>query len=139
MAQTNKTTPTRASVEQFLNGIENARRRDDCRAVVAMMKEASGERPVMWGPSIIGFGKYHYVYESGREGDMFFCGVSPRKTSLVLYLARDFPGSNALFAKLGKHKLSTACLYINKLDDIDVQTLGRLIRESVKATKRARG
>jgi len=131
----NKTAPTGASVEQFLDAVENSVRQHDCRAVMEFMAAETGEAPKMWGPSIIGFGSYRYAYQSGREGEMPLIGVSPRKQSLVLYIMPGFAGSAELLERLGKHKTGKSCLYINKLDDVDNDVLCQLIRESVGAMR----
>ena len=123
----NKTRPTTASVDDFISAIENARRRSDARVALTIYKEVTGLAPVMWGPSIIGFGSIHYVYESGREGDMPAAGFSPRKSNMTFYVGDGFEGAEKLFAKLGKHKKSVACLYINKLDDVDLEVLREII------------
>ena len=131
----NKTQKTGARVEDFINSVENKTRREDGFTLLAMMKEITGEDPEMWGPSIIGFGDYHYKYESGREGDFFLTGFSPRKSSLSLYVMAGFEEYNALLASLGKYRKGAACLYINKLADVDMAVLRRLIRESVEHAK----
>ncbi len=131
----NKTVPTGASVEQFLNAVENPVRRRDCRAVMAFMAAETGETPKMWGPSIIGFGRYRYAYPSGQQGEMPLTGVSPRKQSLVLYIMPGFQGCAELLERLGKHKTGKSCLYINKLDDVDNDVLRQLVRESVRAMR----
>ncbi|MCY3793703.1 MAG: DUF1801 domain-containing protein [Gammaproteobacteria bacterium] len=131
----NKTVPTGASVEQFLDAVENPVRRRDCRAVMTFMAAETGETPKMWGPSIIGFGRYRYAYPSGRQGEMPLTGVSPRKQSLVLYIMPGFQGCAKLLERLGKHKTGKSCLYINKLDDVDNNVLCQLIRESVCAMR----
>ena len=123
----NKTKPTSASVDDFIAAIENPRRRADALVSLAIYKEVTGLQPVMWGPSIIGFGSSHYVYETGREGDMPAAGFSPRKANLTFYVGDDFEGAAALYARLGKHKKSVACLYINKLDDVDLDVLREII------------
>lgn len=123
----NKTKPTAASVEDFINAIENPRRRADALVSLAIYKEVTGLQPVMWGPSIIGFGSIHYVYETGREGDMPAAGFSPRKANMTFYVGDNFEGAQALYARLGKHKKSVACLYINKLDDVDLDVLREII------------
>jgi len=125
-ASTNKTVPTRASVTAFINAVENQTRRNDAKVLLRMMQDICGEKPTMWGPAIIGFGSVHYKYDSGREGDMPLIGFSPRKAYLALYLKRD----KALLSKLGKHKISIACLYINKLEDVNLAVLGQLITTS---------
>lgn len=131
-----KTKKNDASVDAFLAGIENDTRREDCRTVVEIMRKATGEEPVMWGGSIIGFGTYHYKYASGREGDWPLTGVSPRKTSLSLYIMSGFDGYEDLMSKLGKHKTGKSCLYINKLADVHIPTLRKLIKLSVKHTNK---
>lgn len=131
----NKTQKTGASVEVFLESVQNARRREDGFAVLAMMREITGLEPEMWGPSIIGFGDYHYKYESGREGDFFLTGFSPRKQSLTLYIMDGLEGHGDLLGKLGKHRTGAACLYINKLADVDVDVLRDLIRISFESAK----
>ena len=131
----NKTQKTGARAEDFINSVENKTRREDGFTLLAMMKEITGEDPEMWGPSIIGFGDYHYKYESGREGDFFLTGFSPRKSSLSLYIMAGFEEYDALLASLGKYRKGAACLYINKLADVDMTVLRRLIRESVEHAK----
>lgn len=123
----NKTKPTSASVDDFIAKIENPRRRTDALTALRIYKEITGLPPVMWGPSIIGFGTYHYVYDSGREGDAPAAGFSPRKASMTFYVGNNFDGAEELYAKLGKHKKSVACLYINKLDDVDLDVLYEII------------
>ena len=127
-----KTQKTRASVAKFLASIEDEKRRKDSRAVLKMMKEITGDKPEMWGPAIIGFGSYHYTYASGREGDWFLTGFSPRKQALTLYIMSGFSKYDALLKKLGKFKTGKACLYIKKLEDIHLPTLEELIRRSVE-------
>ena len=126
----NKTQKTGASVDGFLAAVEHPRRREDGRTLLQMMQEVTGIEPEMWGPSIIGFGDYHYRYESGREGDFFLVGFSPRKSSLSLYLPAGFPEYDALLAALGKHRKGASCLYVNKLADVDLAVLRRLIAGS---------
>lgn len=123
----NKTKPTSVSVDDFIAAIENPRRRTDALTALNTYKEVTGLPPVMWGPSIIGFGSLHYVYETGREGDMPAAGFSPRKASMTFYVGDQFEGAEELYAKLGKHKKSVACLYINKLDDVDLDVLHEII------------
>ena len=126
----NKTQKTGASVDGFLAAVEHPRRREDGRVLLRMMREVTGLEPEMWGPSIVGFGDYHYRYESGREGDFFLVGFSPRKQSLSLYLPAGFPEYDALLAALGKHRKAASCLYVNKLADVDLAVLRRLIAGS---------
>jgi len=123
----NKTKPTPASVEDFIGKIENSRRRAEALTALQMYKQVTGLPPVMWGPSIIGFGSLHYVYETGREGDMPAAAFSPRKAYMVFYVDNKFEGAEELYAKLGKHKKSVACLYINKLEDVDLDVLYEII------------
>ena len=123
----NKTKPTTASVDDFIAGIENSRRRADALVTLEMYKDVTDLPAVMWGPSIVGFGTCHYKYESGREGIMPAAGFSPRKANMTLYVGAKFNGAKALYAKLGKHKKSVACLYINKLDDVDVDVLREIV------------
>jgi len=129
-----KTRKHDGSVTEFLAGITHERRRSDCAAVVEMMREETGEQPAMWGPTIIGFGAYHYRYASGREGDWPLVGVSPRKASLVLYVMPGFGRYEELLGRLGKHKTGKSCLYVNKLADVDEAVLRELIRLSARHT-----
>ena len=129
-----KTRPTAVSVDDFLDGVEHSGRRADGKAVRAMMERVTGEPAVMWGPSIVGFGSYHYRYPSGHEGDMCRLGFSPRSANLVLYTG-GFPEYEALLAKLGKHKRSKACLYLNKLADVDLGVLEEISRRTYAASQ----
>lgn len=131
----NKTRPTDASVVNFLESVEHPTRREDGLTLLEMMKEETGEDAVMWGDSIIGFGSYHYKYDSGREGDMPLVGYSPRKQSMTVYIMPGFEHYDDMLAKLGKHKLGKSCLYINKLADIDAAVLRQLIRQSYQHMK----
>ena len=126
----NKTQKTGAIVDGFLAAVQHPRRREDGRVLLQMMREVTGLEPEMWGPSIIGFGDDHYRYESGREGDIFLVGFSPRKQSLSLYLSDGFPEYDALLAALGKHRKGASCLYVNKLADIDLAVLRELVARS---------
>jgi hypothetical protein len=132
----NKTKPTTVSVAAFIDALPDATKRADAKALVKLMQGATGEKPKMWGPSIIGFGSYHYTYESGREGDMPMAGFSPRKAATVLYGMGGLDGSEALLAKLGKHTTGKGCLYIKKLADVDQKVLEALIVKSVAARRR---
>jgi hypothetical protein len=114
-----KTKPTKLSVAAFIDALPDESKRADAEALVKLMQSATGEKPKMWGPSIIGFGSYHYTYESGREGDMPLAGFSPRKAATVLYGVTGFSDAQALLAKLGKHTTGKGCLYIKKLADVD--------------------
>ena len=127
-----KTKKNEASVEGFLNTIKDEETRNDCFEIVQMMKKASKEEPKMWGSSIIGFGEYHYKYESGREGDTMKIGFSPRKQNLTLYILLGADPENSLLKKLGKYTTGKGCLYIKKLADIDKKVLQELINESAK-------
>ena len=128
-----KTKVNDASVEAFLNTIEDAKKRQDSFTVLELMKEVTGAEPKMWGSSIIGFGDTHYKYATGREGDWFLTGFSPRKQNLTLYIAGGFDEHAELMQTLGKHKIGKGCLYINKLSDIDQAKLRELIKRSVVA------
>lgn len=134
----NKTKATKASVDDYLAAIEDEARRKDCTALSVLMSRASGEKPVMWGAGIVGFGTYHYRYDSGREGDSCLVGFSSRKGDISVYLS-EYPERAALLAKLGRHKMAKACLYIRKLDDIDQKVLAQLVTASIAATKRKYG
>jgi hypothetical protein len=127
-----KTRPNYESVEVFLDSIPDDRRRQDGRAILKLMKEITGEEPQMWGSSIVGFGNYHYRYASGREGDWFKTGFSPRKQSLTLYIMSGFEGHEDLLARLGRHKTGKGCLYVNRLEDVDQEVLRELIRRSIQ-------
>jgi hypothetical protein len=131
----NKTKPTKLSVAAFLDALTDLTRRADAKALVRLMQNAAGEKPKMWGPSIIGFGSYHYKYDSGREGDMPLIGFSPRKAATVLYIMAGLRDSGALLAKLGKHTTGKGCLYINKLADVDQKVLEALVVKSVAAMR----
>jgi hypothetical protein len=126
----NKTQPTKESVAKFLNAIEDENKRRDAKTIDKLFREITGEKPVMWGPSIIGYGTYHYKYASGREGDFMRLGFSPRKQSLTLYIMPGFKKYDALLAELGKHKTGKSCLYVKRLADIDFELLRTLARES---------
>jgi hypothetical protein len=128
---TNKTTENEASVADFLNAIEDATKRADCFKLVELMAEASGHDAKMWGPAIVGFGSYHYKYESSREGDAPLIAFSPRKSSLTLYLP-GFEAKEQLLKQLGKHKQSGGCTHIVKLTDVDDTVLKQLLKESFK-------
>ena len=132
----NKTKPTKVNVAAFIDALADQEKRADAKAIVRMMQKATGEAPKMWGPSIIGFGSCHYVYESGREGDMPLAGFSPRKAALVLYNSTGFAGADALLKKLGKHTAGKGCLYIKKLADVDEGILRELVAASVAALKK---
>ncbi|MFQ3229217.1 DUF1801 domain-containing protein [Reinekea sp.] len=132
MAKTeNKTKPTDQSVADYIDAIENKTRQSDCKKLIEIMCEESGCEPVMWG-SIVGFGNYHYKYESGREGDFMRTGFANRKAALSVYIMAGFDAYPDLMTKLGKFKTGKSCLYINSLDDVDVDVLRRLIKESLQ-------
>ena len=133
----NKTKATTASVAGFIAALPDLVRKADARALVKLMQEATGEKPKMWGPSIIGFGTYHYVYDTGREGDMPLVGFSPRKPATVLYGLKGFPGSEAFLARLGPHKEGGGCVYVKSLADVDPKVLKEIVVKSV-AAKRAK-
>lgn len=130
-----KTKVTKVSVDTFLQRIRDEKKREDCYQILKIMKKATKAEPKMWGTNIIGFGDYHYVYESGREGDWFLAGFSPRAQNLTLYMMGGF--DQELLKKLGKYKTGKSCLYINKLDDVDTKVLSELIATSVKKNKQA--
>ena len=131
----NKTKPTKVSVTAFIDGLPDEGKQADAKALVRLMQSATGEKPKMWGPSIIGFGAYHYTYESGREGDMPLTGFSPRKSALTLYNSMAFTGAEELLTKLGKHSTGKGCLYIKKLSDVDERVLKAMVVKSVAATR----
>jgi len=126
----NKTIPNSASVTDFLDKITNPQKRTDAYFLLELMKEITGETPVMWGPGIIGFGSYHYKYDSGREGDMMLTGFSPRKLNFSLYIMAGFDRYGDLLKKLGKHGTGKSCLYIKRISDIDIEVLKELITTS---------
>lgn len=126
-----KTKKNQASVESFLQRISDPVQREDSRTVVRMMKDITRLEPRMWGTSIVGFGDYHYKYATGREGDTFLTGFSPRKGTLTLYIGQGFEAHRPLMKKLGKHKTGVGCLYIKKLEDVDLSTLRQLVKDSV--------
>jgi hypothetical protein len=127
----NKTVPTDASVEAFLAAVENERRRRDAHELMALMRKITGEEPRLWGESLVGFGSYHYRYESGREGDFFLTGFSPRKTALTVYVMPGFERYAGELARLGPHRTGRSCLYLKNLDAVDREVLAAIIRDSV--------
>lgn len=133
-----KTRMNDSSVECFLSSVENEKRREDSFKILEIMKKVTGEEPKMWGDSIVGFGSYHYKYASGREGDWFITGFSPRKQNLTVYIMSGFTRYDELLSQLGKHKTGKSCLYINKLEDIKTEVLEKLITESVTAVKKGK-
>ncbi|MEJ2127615.1 MAG: DUF1801 domain-containing protein [Woeseiaceae bacterium] len=132
----NKTKETGSSVATFLNAVDDPRKRADARKVAAMMRRATGKNARMWGSSLVGYGKYHYKYDSGREGDFMLTGFSPRKQNLSIYIMPGFDDFGALMTKLGKYKTGRSCLYINKLEDVDETVLEQLITRSVKVMRK---
>jgi len=130
-----KTKVNEASVEKFLSAVTDEQARTDCYEILKMMKQVTKEEPKMWGASIVGFGSYHYKGASGREGDWMLTGFSPRKQNLTLYLMGGFDLHKDLLKKLGKHKTSVGCLYINKLADVDRKVLKELVAASVRTMK----
>jgi len=133
-----KTKKTKASVTAFLDKITDEQRRTDCQTLLNLMKQATGEEPKLWGSSIVGFGTYHYRYASGREGDWPIIAFSPRKTDLTLYIMPGFEKFESLMAKLGKYKTGKSCLYIKKLDDVEIPVLKKLIATSVEKMAKQR-
>ncbi|MEE4330031.1 MAG: DUF1801 domain-containing protein [Wenzhouxiangella sp.] len=131
----NKTVPTDASVEGYLDAIEDPVRRRDCDTLVEIMRRVTGKDPVMWGSSMVGFDSYHYVYESGREGDSLAAGFSSRAREISVYLMASFDGDEVLFDQLGRHRRGKSCLYIRRLEDIDLAILEQLIAGSYRAIK----
>ncbi len=136
MRNDNKTRINDQNVIEFLESVENKRRREDSLKLLDIFEEVSGEDPKMWGDKIIGYGRYHYVSKSGREGDWMVTGFSPGKQHLSLYIMSGFKVVSAYLEKLGKYKLGKGCLYINKLDDVDIEVLKDLIETSIGAVKR---
>lgn len=130
-----KTKVTEVKPLDFINQVEDEKKRKDALVILKMFKEITGEKPKMWGPSMIGFGKYHYKYDSGHEGDCFITGFSPRKQALTLYVLGNFKGKDELLSKLGKYKNGVSCLYIKKLEDVDLKILRKLIEQGYKHWK----
>jgi hypothetical protein len=134
-----KTKQTDRSVERFLNSIPDEKMRRDCFTIMNLMKEITGSEPKMWGDSIIGFGTYHYVYESGREGDWFLTGFSPRKQNLTLYIMSGFEEYDVLMKNLGTYKTGKSCLYIKMLENIQMTILRKLIKKSIDHLRKKYG
>lgn len=130
-----KTKPTPASVEAFIGAVEHAGRREDAAALATFLQAVSGEPPAMWGTSIVGFGRYHYRYDSGHEGDAPLVAFSPRKANLVLYMAGDDDARSDSLTRLGKHKSGKGCVYVNRLSDIDLDVLAEMARSSIQTLK----
>ncbi len=133
-----KTVPNNANVADFIEGLENPQRKSDSKTLLTLMQNITKEPPKMWGDSIVGFGSYHYRYESGREGDWFVTGFSPRKQSMTIYIMGGLGKFEAELIKLGKHTTGKSCLYIKKLDQVDMSVLEGMIRKSVKTFKTTR-
>jgi hypothetical protein len=131
----NKTKPTQSSVTAFVEAVADPARRADAKALVKLMQGVSGEKPKMWGPSIIGFGSCHYKYDTGREGDMPLIGFSPRKAATVLYGVAEFSDAETMLARLGKHTRGKSCVYIKKLSDVDQDVLKAMAVKAVAATR----
>ena len=130
-----KTKPTEVSAESHIAAITNEEQRNDTRTLVALMRRVTKQEPMMWGPSIVGFGSYHYKYASGHEGDSALAGFAVRGSELVVYIAAGFEGRDVLLAKLGKHKIGKVCVYIRRLADVDLQVLEKLIVGSIADTR----
>lgn len=128
-----KTKKNNTSVTAFIASIEDDAKRKDAKILLKLMKEVTGKTPKMWGDTIVGFDTYHYVYESGREGDWFRVGFSPRKSNLTLYIMPGFQAYDELLGRLGKHKTGKSCLYVKRLDDVDLDVLRELVEQSVAA------
>ena len=134
-----KTTVTEKSPADFIAALSGEGRRKDSTTLVKLMKRVTGKPPKMWGPSIIGFDTYHYVYDSGREGDICLVGFSPRSTGLVLYVLNNFTGQEALLKKLGKHKASGSCLHLKTLEGVDMNVLEDIVKRCTAKTKKVHG
>ncbi len=133
-----KTKQNDGSVDEFIQGIADEGRRSDSQRLVELMSSVTGDEPVMWGDNIVGFGKHHYKYESGREGDWFCVGFSPRKQTLTIYLTYGFEEQRELLQRLGKHKTGKACLYLSKLEGVDMEALRELVRVSAEKQRGSR-
>jgi len=131
MKSNNKTTETNASVAAFLKKVKDDKKRNDCSAIIELVKKHTGFEPKMWGTAIVGFGSYHYIYESGREGDAPLFGLAARANAIALYLSGNFSTRETLLAKFGKHTTAKACVYIQKLEDIDTAILMKMVKDSM--------
>ena len=131
-----KTAKTNQDVIKFVNAVPDERKRADSFKLIEILSEITGEEPYMYGPTIIGFGNYHYKYESGHEGDAPLAGFSPRKSAISLYFESGFPGREDLLKKFGKHKAAVSCIYVNKLDDIDLEIFKKMTIASIKHTRK---
>ena len=127
-----KTKRNKGDVEAFLNSVQDEKKRQDSFTVLELMKKVTGKQPEMWGDSIVGFGSYHYKYASGREGDWMLTGFSPRKQNLTVYIMPGFDKYDQLLSKLGKHSTGKSCLYIKKIEDVDLDVLKALVKQSVE-------
>jgi len=127
----NKTTETLVDVNEYISNIDNEKKRTDGFALLDLFKSVTGLEPKMWGPTIIGYGKYHYKYESGHEGEAPLAGFAPRKDSLVIYIATEFEDRETLLSNLGKHKSSKSCLYVKRLEDLDLEVLRKIVHNSM--------
>jgi hypothetical protein len=134
-----KTKPTRSSVAKYIAAIADEERRRDCKALVKLMRDITNQPAVLWGPSIVGFGAYHYKYASGHEGDMCITGFSSRKPNLSIYIIAMGPAQRKLLAKLGKHKMAKGCLYVRRLEDIDLDVLRQLVSGSIAEIRKLFG
>ena len=131
-----KTKKNKASVSKFIKGVQNEKRKEDALVLLELMEKLTGEPAAMWGSSIVGFGSHHYKYASGREGDFFNVGFSPGKQNLTVYIMPGFERFAELMNKLGKYKTGKSCLYLNKLEDVDMKVLKKLIKESYTYMKK---
>ena len=131
-----KTNETKLSVTKFIGKVEDDQKRQDSQAILKLMKQVTKEEPKMWGGSMVGFGRFHYKSDSGREGDWFLTGFSPRKQNLTIYIMPGFDKYDSLMKKLGKHKTGKSCLYISKLEDVDTKVLKELIKQSFQYMKK---
>ena len=132
----NKTMETQNSVSGFLTKITDEKKRKDCSTIIDKITEHTGLEPKMWGTSIVGFGIYHYKYDSGREGDAPLAGIASRSNAITLYLTADFDNREELLSKLGKHKTGKGCIYIQKLEDIDISVLTKMVKNSIEQRKK---
>ena len=137
MAKQNKTQPTKASVKDFIDSVPDETKRADAHTLMKLFRKITRKKPVMWGDSLIGFGKYQYKYASGHGGEFFLTGFSPRKQNLTVYIMTGFEKYGDLMAKLGKYKTGRSCLYINKLEDVDIKVLEKLIKQSTAAMEKS--
>lgn len=128
-----KTKPNKQSVKNFLETVTDEQKRKDCYTILDLMNKITQSEPIMWGTSIVGFGNYHYTYASGREGDWFVCGFSPRKANISIYFSLcDISTMSSLLEKLGKHSIGKSCLYIKSLSDIDINILEKMMKQSLR-------